>query len=62
VEYQLFLAHDLGFAADVDYKRLNVAIGEIGRMLTGLSTKVQKRAGNAPDVAGSRASNLVPRN
>jgi len=61
VEYQLLLAHDLGFVADVDYKRLNVAIGEIGRMLTGLSAKVHKRTENTADVVASRTSYLVPR-
>ena len=61
MEYQLLLAHDLGFVADVDYKRLNVAIGEIGRMLTGLSAKVHKRTENTADVVASRTSYLVPR-
>jgi four helix bundle protein len=61
VEYQLLLAHHLGFVAEADYKRLDGDISEIGRMLTGLSRKVQQRARNTADISVSRTSNLVPR-
>ena len=41
LEYQILLAHDLGFVDDKEYGTLEPLISEIKKMLTGLSQKIQ---------------------
>lgn len=41
LEYQLILAHDLGYLAAADYERLSMAIVEVKRMLASLITKIK---------------------
>jgi len=36
VNYQLLLSRDLGYMADADYDRLDMAVNEVQRMLTAL--------------------------
>lgn len=40
LEYQLLLAHDLGFLVPLEHKRLEVAVTEVKRMLAALVCKV----------------------
>ncbi len=40
LEYQLLLAHDLGFLLPLEHKRLEVAVTEVKRMLAALVCKV----------------------
>ncbi len=42
IEYQLFLACDLGYVSQNDYKRLNSDIKEIRKMLGGYIKKINK--------------------
>ena len=41
LEYQLFLAHDLGFLTQPEHNQLNTDVTEIKRMLTGLIRTVR---------------------
>ncbi|MDQ6828549.1 MAG: four helix bundle protein [Gemmatimonadota bacterium] len=43
LDYQLLLAHDLGFITPSDYEIDSKSIAEIKRMLSGLRTGIQKR-------------------
>ncbi|CAG0926399.1 hypothetical protein TFLX_00054 [Thermoflexales bacterium] len=41
LEYQLILAHDLGYLASADHERLSTAVIEVKRMLASLITKIK---------------------
>jgi four helix bundle protein len=43
LEYQILLAHDLGFINDDDYQRLDEQVGEVLRMLAGLTQSLSRR-------------------
>ena len=43
VDVQLEIAQRLGYLKDADYERLQAAVAEIGRMLTGLIASMQPR-------------------
>jgi four helix bundle protein len=41
LEYQLLLAHDLGYLQDLEYERLSAQAVEVKRMLSSLTQKVK---------------------
>jgi four helix bundle protein len=44
VEYQVFLAADLGYLSPRDYEKIYTQVGEVKRMLNGLIMAIQKDA------------------
>ncbi len=44
LEYQIRLARDLGYIANDFYVEIKAAVDEVGRMLTGLRSRVSERA------------------
>jgi four helix bundle protein len=59
LEYQLKLAHDLGYLRVEQYDELRRSVDEVGRMLTGFSDRVMVRIRDTEKPIGS--SYLAPR-
>jgi len=48
LEYELLLAHDLGYLVDSNYEKLHNQTSEVKRMLTGLMSTIQARKNTEP--------------
>jgi four helix bundle protein len=61
VEYQLLLAHDLGFLASQPYEDMNANVIEVKRMLNSLLKRIHRDIGHNPTATLSGPSKVLSR-
>ena len=48
LETQFYIAHRLGYVSEENYQQLQISTAEIGRMLNGLSKKLEEKLVTGP--------------